>query len=76
MFYLGYVPSRMSQGLTNYVGDASKIAEAIPLKRMGDEDDMAGAAIYLSSKAASWTTGVILNVDGGACTIQMPLASL
>lgn len=72
----GYVPSRMSQGLTNYVGDASKIAEAIPLKRMGDEDDMAGAAIYLSSKAASWTTGVILNVDGGACTIQMPLASL
>jgi len=73
----GYVPSRMSQGLENYVGgDSSKITGAIPLKRMGNEDDMAGAAIYLSSKAGSWTTGVILNVDGGACTIQMPLASL
>jgi NAD(P)-dependent dehydrogenase (short-subunit alcohol dehydrogenase family) len=43
---------------------------------MGDTDDMAGAAIYLSSRASSWTTGVILNVDGGACTIQMPLSNL
>jgi NAD(P)-dependent dehydrogenase (short-subunit alcohol dehydrogenase family) len=72
----GYVPSRMSQGLELYAGDKDTIAEAIPLKRMGNEDDMAGAAIYLSSKATSWTTGVILNVDGGACTMQMPLASL
>jgi NAD(P)-dependent dehydrogenase (short-subunit alcohol dehydrogenase family) len=72
----GYVPSRMSQGLELYVGDSNKISESIPLKRMGDEDDMAGAAIYLSSKAGSWTTGVILNVDGGAVTVQMPLASL
>jgi NAD(P)-dependent dehydrogenase (short-subunit alcohol dehydrogenase family) len=73
----GYVPSRMSQGLENYVGgDTDKISQSIPLKRMGDEDDMAGAAIYLSSKAGSWTTGVILNVDGGACTMQMPLSSL
>lgn len=72
----GYIPSRMSQGLTHYTGGADKISSSIPLKRMGDDDDMAGAAIYLSSRASSWTTGVILNVDGGACTIQMPLSSL
>lgn len=72
----GYVPSRMSQGLESYVGDSNKIAQSIPLQRMGNEDDMAGTAIYLSSKAGSWTTGSILVVDGGACTIQMPLASL
>ena len=81
----GYIPSRMSNGLKTYIDDNSnvdvtpakdKIARSIPLKRMGDEDDMAGAAIYLSSKAGAWTTGVILNVDGGACTIQMPLSSL
>ena len=72
----GYVPSRMSSGLAKYGAEPDKISSSIPLGRMGDEDDMAGAAIYLSSKAGAWTTGVVLNVDGGACTLQMPLASL
>ena len=73
----GYVPSRMSQGLTMYVNDGhERISSSIPLGRMGDEIDMAGAAIYLSSRAGSWCTGMIMNVDGGACTLQMPLSSL
>ena len=37
----------------------------IPMQRMGKEDDIAGAAVYLCSPAASWVTGEILNVTGG-----------
>jgi NAD(P)-dependent dehydrogenase (short-subunit alcohol dehydrogenase family) len=73
----GYVPSRMSAGLLTYGADAKKIADNIPLRRMGNDDDMAGACIYLSSRAAAWCTGVILPVDGGATgAMQMPLSSL
>eukprot|EP00980_Cylindrotheca_fusiformis_P010588 scaffold2353_cov134-Cylindrotheca_fusiformis.AAC.11 len=53
------------------------IAQATPLGRMGNADDMTGACIYFSSKAGSWCTGVILNVDGGAVGgMQIPLSSL
>jgi len=72
----GYVPSRMTMGLKAYGADETNIQAGIPLGRMGDESDMSGAALFLSSRAGAWCTGVILNVDGGACTIQMPLSSL
>jgi NAD(P)-dependent dehydrogenase (short-subunit alcohol dehydrogenase family) len=73
----GYVPSRMSKGLEAWGANDEKIAANIPLGRMGNEDDMAGACIYFSSKAGAWCTGVILNVDGGAVgCMQIPLSSL
>ena len=73
----GYVPSRMTMGLATYGADKEKVEGGIPLGRMGNEDDMAGAAIYFSSKAGSWCTGVILNVDGGAVgCMKIPLSSL
>lgn len=73
----GFVPSRMSAGLATWGADEEKIASGIPLKRMGNEDDMAGACIYLASKAASWCTGVVLPVDGGTTGARLiPLSSL
>jgi 7-alpha-hydroxysteroid dehydrogenase len=38
---------------------------ATPLKRLGDVDDVAAAALYLASPAASWISGKIIEVDGG-----------
>jgi NAD(P)-dependent dehydrogenase (short-subunit alcohol dehydrogenase family) len=73
----GFVPSRMSQGLATWGGEAEILANSIPLQRLGNQDDMAGACIYLSSRAGSWCTGVVLPVDGGTVgAMQIPLSNL
>jgi NAD(P)-dependent dehydrogenase (short-subunit alcohol dehydrogenase family) len=41
------------------------VARRVPLGRIGDPDDVAGAAIYLSSRAGRYLTGVVIPVDGG-----------
>ena len=41
------------------------IVGATALKRWGDLKEIQGAAIYLASDAASYTTGTMLSVDGG-----------
>ena len=40
--------------------------ELYPMGRAGEPDEIVGAALYLASPAASFTTGTILTVDGGA----------
>lgn len=73
----GFVETRMSAGLAKWGGSTEKLAAQIPLQRLGNEDDMAGACMFLSSRAGSWCTGVILPVDGGAVgAMQIPLSSL
>ncbi|MFP6662611.1 MAG: SDR family oxidoreductase, partial [Deltaproteobacteria bacterium] len=36
-----------------------------PMGRIGEPEDMAGVAVYLTSRASSYVTGVVLPVDGG-----------
>jgi NAD(P)-dependent dehydrogenase (short-subunit alcohol dehydrogenase family) len=48
----------------------AQIAASAPLKRIGRPDDMAGAAIYLSSRAGAYLTGTIIPVDGGIATTR------
>ena len=44
------------------------VAKRLPLKRLGEPEDIAGAAVFLASDAAGWMTGATLVIDGGALT--------
>jgi NAD(P)-dependent dehydrogenase (short-subunit alcohol dehydrogenase family) len=53
-----------SQGLTE--GDRrDRIAAHIPLRRIGQPEDIAYCALYLASDESSWVTGANITVDGG-----------
>ncbi|MGE0255322.1 MAG: SDR family NAD(P)-dependent oxidoreductase [Alphaproteobacteria bacterium] len=40
-----------------------------PLRRLGEPEDIAGAAVFLASPAAAWMTGQTITIDGGATVI-------
>ncbi|MBM3756459.1 MAG: glucose 1-dehydrogenase [Acidobacteria bacterium] len=44
-----------------------------PLRRLGEVEDIAAAALYLASPASSWMTGKTLELDGGAESTVWPL---
>ena len=49
-------------------GDAERqdaVGRSMPLQRMGNGDDLAGAVLYLCSPLAAWVSGARLEVDGG-----------
>ena len=62
----GYFPSKMTAGIAEDFGEAAR--QATPMKRWGQPSDMAGIAIYLSSKASAFTCGAVIPVDGGYAT--------
>ena len=53
----------MNETLKKY---EKEIINSVPRKRIGVPEDMAGAAIFLSSKASAYITGIVLPVDGGS----------
>ncbi len=47
-----------------------ELVATIPRGRAGTVEDIAGTAIYLASRAGAYTTGVVLEVDGGVVTLR------
>jgi NAD(P)-dependent dehydrogenase (short-subunit alcohol dehydrogenase family) len=62
----GPFESKMMAATLDAFGD--DIAAMAPLRRIGRPDDMAGVAVYLSSRAGAYVTGAVIPVDGGIGT--------
>ncbi len=64
----GPFESKMMHETLETFGD--QIKSTIPLGRIGRPEDMAGATIYLASRAGAYLTGLTIRVDGGTTTSQ------
>ncbi len=60
----GFFPSKMTAYLIDE--EAETAPTSIPRGRMGQPEDVAGTAIYLSSRASAWVCGHTLVLDGGS----------
>jgi 3-oxoacyl-[acyl-carrier protein] reductase len=63
----GFVVTPMTDAMND--AQKTKLAESIPLGRLGQPGDIASAVVYLASDEASWVTGATLHVNGGMAMI-------
>jgi NAD(P)-dependent dehydrogenase (short-subunit alcohol dehydrogenase family) len=59
----GHFPSKMT---AHWAEQEEEMASMYPRRRIGNAEDAAGTAIYLSSRASAWVTGHTICLDGGA----------
>ncbi len=62
----GLVKTEFARALWEDPAFAEPRIAATPLRRLGEPEDIAGTAVFLASDAASWMSGQVLVVDGGA----------
>ncbi|KAG6002762.1 hypothetical protein E4U21_002785 [Claviceps maximensis] len=70
----GFFPSKMTNGLLSMAGGADEIARTNPMGRLGRPEDIAGAVVYLASRAGSHVNGEAIVIDGGAMWARGELA--
>ena len=61
----GFIETDMTAVLSDAVKE--KVLTSIPLKRMGNPDEIASLAVFLASDFAAYITGEVIKVDGGIC---------
>ena len=59
----GFIATDMTAAMTDKAKEMT--LQGIPLKRMGEAEDVANAVLFLVSDNASYITGQTINVDGG-----------
>ncbi len=64
----GFFPSKMTKGILEKLGK-EEMAKHAPLQRIGDDEDLKGAALLFASDAGKHITGQILAVDGGVSAV-------
>ncbi|MFM1855795.1 MAG: hypothetical protein RLZ83_1104 [Pseudomonadota bacterium] len=65
----GFFPSKMTRATLAELG-VDKLCEAVPLRRIGDADDLKGAVLLFASAAGKHITGQVLAVDGGISAVH------
>jgi NAD(P)-dependent dehydrogenase (short-subunit alcohol dehydrogenase family) len=66
----GLFPSQMTRWAFENEGAEELVSTTVPIGRSGRPEDMAGTAIYLSSRAGAFLTGSIVVVDGGTANLK------
>ncbi|MGA9774183.1 MAG: SDR family oxidoreductase [Blastocatellia bacterium] len=61
----GLVRTDFARALWENAEMLAKAESATPLRRIGEPEDIAGAAVYLASPASRWMTGQVIVIDGG-----------
>jgi NAD(P)-dependent dehydrogenase (short-subunit alcohol dehydrogenase family) len=62
----GLVKTDFARALWDNPKAAARAEATTPLRRMGEPDDIAGAAVFMASRAGGWMTGQTIVVDGGS----------
>ncbi len=61
----GVVKTKFAEALWKDPKIEKMMTQRLPLRRFGEPDDIAGAAVFLASPAARWMTGQAMIIDGG-----------
>jgi NAD(P)-dependent dehydrogenase (short-subunit alcohol dehydrogenase family) len=61
----GLIKTRFSEALWSNEKIKEKFLSDLPLKRIGEEGEIGAMALFLASKASSYTTGAVFTSDGG-----------
>ncbi|MBI5940381.1 MAG: SDR family oxidoreductase, partial [Caulobacterales bacterium] len=62
----GLIKTDFAKALWDNPETLKRSTETVPLRRIGDPDEIAGAAVFLASSAGTFMTGQAMVVDGGA----------
>lgn len=71
----GFFPTKMANGLLEMSGGKDAIAAGNPLRKLGRPEDIAGAVVYLTSRAGGHVNGAALEIDGGALWVSGELGA-
>jgi len=61
----GFFPSKMTEGMIKAIGSDNGVNTTIPMNRIGNQQDISAACIFLAAKGGEWVTGGVIPIEGG-----------